>query len=291
MTDAARLVLGTVQLGLPYGRRAGGALLPEPEAHAILDAAWALGIRCYDTAHAYGDAAERLARWIDRRRCWTEVEVITKVRVLPRESLSVRSLTALAPFHRVPRRTLLTHGPVNAATFGRLRRELAGRGLRFGQSVYGPEEVRRAVTIPGTDRVQAPGNVLDERALRVRKAGGPPLDLRSIFLQGVLLDSPEVAEDRVTGAGEIAAAIQGAAQAAGESAAGLLLAAMHARLGPADRLVIGVDTVRELEPLAALGTIPPATVERFCARVAALRPAPSILDPREWGSRPATSPR
>ena len=51
-----RVVLGTVQLGLPYGRLAGTALMPMERAWAILDAAWSLGVRAFDTAEAYGDA-------------------------------------------------------------------------------------------------------------------------------------------------------------------------------------------------------------------------------------------
>lgn len=50
-----RIILGTAQLGLAYGRRRGAGPLGEREAEEILEAAWDAGFRLFDTAEAYGD--------------------------------------------------------------------------------------------------------------------------------------------------------------------------------------------------------------------------------------------
>ena len=44
----------------------------------ILDAAWAIGVRAFDTAEAYGESASRLKKWIDARRNADSIEVVTK---------------------------------------------------------------------------------------------------------------------------------------------------------------------------------------------------------------------
>jgi aryl-alcohol dehydrogenase-like predicted oxidoreductase len=40
----------------------------EMRAHAMLDAAWAAGIRYFDAARSYGRAEEFLGRWLAARR-------------------------------------------------------------------------------------------------------------------------------------------------------------------------------------------------------------------------------
>ena len=61
-----RIVLGTVQIGLPYGKRRGSGLMSEGAAEEILDAAWDMGIRNFDTAEAYGVSAARLSHWLGK---------------------------------------------------------------------------------------------------------------------------------------------------------------------------------------------------------------------------------
>ena len=60
-STAERIVLGTAQIGLPYGRRKSAGVIPREHAVALLDAAWSAGIRSFDTAEAYGESAARLA--------------------------------------------------------------------------------------------------------------------------------------------------------------------------------------------------------------------------------------
>jgi aryl-alcohol dehydrogenase-like predicted oxidoreductase len=75
--DPARLGLGMAALGRPaYINLGHGADLPggrapeelERHAHAVLDAAYAAGIRHLDAARSYGRAEEFLRSWLDARR-------------------------------------------------------------------------------------------------------------------------------------------------------------------------------------------------------------------------------
>jgi aryl-alcohol dehydrogenase-like predicted oxidoreductase len=286
VTPAAmrRIVLGTVQLGLPYGRRAAEAALPLATAHAILDEAWALGIRCFDTAEAYGEASRRLASWIRSRGVAAEAEVVTKV--LPSEPLELIG-RALEPYAALENRTVLSHGLLLADRWSAFRAAAQAEGANAGQSVYSASEVDAAVSLPGVARVQAPGNPFDHAALEARGAAPVALDIRSVYLQGVLLESPDSAERRAPGTGMLARAVGDAARAAGEDPAVLLVAAMLVAVRPQDRLVLGVDSPEQLRTLERALTLPQPERERFAQELRRRRPTQipaAALDPRAWAS-------
>ena len=95
MGDTGRLVLGTVALGLPYGLPAKVedrlALIPAERATAVVQAAWEMGIRTFDTAPAYGCAETRLGTALQGNGIiWSKLAVDTD----PMESLE-RSLISL----------------------------------------------------------------------------------------------------------------------------------------------------------------------------------------------------
>lgn len=81
----SRLGLGLAAIGRPAyitlgrasdlaGERSVGAMYARTT--AVLDTAWALGIRYFDAARSYGHAEEFLARWLDERRIAPDAAVI-----------------------------------------------------------------------------------------------------------------------------------------------------------------------------------------------------------------------
>jgi aryl-alcohol dehydrogenase-like predicted oxidoreductase len=262
--------------------------MSESDAFRILDAAWALGVRAFDTAEAYGESASRLRAWIDARRCADSVEVVTKCRVDSpddAETVEASADAALSRFEGIGRIVLLTHGAVAADHWRAVVAVATRRRAKSGQSVYSPAEVKAACALPGIERLQVPGNVLDQRAILARGSAAVCLDLRSVYLQGVLLDDPEIAELRAPGAGRIAAMLQAAAFDMGLSLAALLVASVLTIVGPRDRVVIGVDDASELEAIHEAFEIPSATVGQFQKTVGHLAADPAIgriLDPRHW---------
>lgn len=262
--------------------------MTEAAAFRILDRAFSLGVRAFDTAEAYGSSAARLRAWSDERRNSDSLEVVTKFSVEPGQSAQTveeNADKALSRFKGIARLTVLSHGAVGADSWPALlsasRRHRAGAG----QSVYSSDEVARASALPNIRRVQAPGNVLDQRAIRARGHSSARLDIRSIYLQGVLLDDPKVADRRAPGSGRISASIQDAAAQVDSGLAPLLVASMLRVIEPGDRLVVGVDDASDLEVLPAAFEIPNATVEQFQNAIAHLSNDPAlsaILDPRQW---------
>ncbi len=263
--------------------------MSEADAFRILDAAWALGVRAFDTAEAYGASASRLRIWIDARGNADSVEVITKCRVdfsgEPLAALETSAEVALARFDRVGCVVLLTHGAVAANEWPAVITAATKHRAKPGQSVYSAAEVKAACALPGIERLQVPGNVLDQRAILARGSSPVSVDVRSVYLQGVLLDDPDTAELRAPGAHGISAALRAAAATLDASLPALLVASMLRLIGPADRIVIGVDDVSELEALREAFEITDGNVGEFRKSVSHLAADPAlgrILDPRQW---------
>src|SRR6476620_5011118 len=140
-----RIVLGTVQLGLPYGRRRGSPVMSDADAFRILDTAFSLGIRAFDTAEAYGSSADRLRSWIDTRRNADEVKVITKCSV---DSLAKSAKSALSRFAGIRDLLLLTHGAVGKDQWSIVLAACRRQHAQAGQSVYTEAEVKSVVDLP-----------------------------------------------------------------------------------------------------------------------------------------------
>jgi hypothetical protein len=184
--------------------------------------------------------------------------------------------------------TVLTHGFADEPKWRSFAAAVAAAGAAPGQSVYAPDEVRAAVGISGVTRVQAPANLFDTRAIEARATSGVPLDLRSAYLQGVLLLDPADAEARVPGAGRLSAAVSSAAKSSGHHAAVMLLASVIRAVGTEDRVVVGVDTPQQLASIpeaievAARRTGLLDEFEDGVRASVAARVPERVLDPRQW---------
>jgi aryl-alcohol dehydrogenase-like predicted oxidoreductase len=278
------LVLGTVQLGIPYGVRRHTAAPDERSARAVLEAAWLCGVRTFDTSEAYGPAAGRLAGWLREHGRLNEVGVVTKVKS-GGGNLASRSQAQLALFAGAARRTLLTHDAPDVESWLVVRRAALAAGAEAGVSAYTVAEVVAASLLDGCARIQAPGNALDERALSARGNAAVRLDVRSVLLQGLLVSAPKTAEARVPGGGRLATLVREAAAREGYGVVSLLVAAARAALGSGDRLVIGVDQPDQLDEILASAALPADAVERFRHALKAAHPIDaSVLDPRRWSS-------
>ena len=207
MIDGPQLCLGTVQFGLPYGITNHSGQVPENEVRRILDLAAASGINLLDTAQAYGTAEIVLGR------CWPADVPRRLISKLPAgacrqnwENVLITSLERL----QVPK----LHGLLFASCIGSagaqwrcspgLDGEFAGRGLveRIGVSIYGASELD-GLPLNRLQLVQLPLSVYDQRLVRdgtVDKLQnlGVAVHVRSVFLQGLLLQSPDQWPDHLS---------------------------------------------------------------------------------------------
>ena len=195
-----RLVLGTVQFGLPYGIANQAGQVSRAEATAIMDHARGRGIDTLDTAIAYGESEQRLgeigvAQW----------QVISKLPAVPEYCTDIaewvhESVLGSLQRLRIQRlRGLLLHhphqllGPEGSALYRALVSiKNQGKVEKIGISIYGPDELDALWPRYRFDLVQAPFNIIDRRLAvsgwlaRLHQAGAE-VHVRSVFLQGLLL--------------------------------------------------------------------------------------------------------
>ncbi len=303
----AELVLGAVQLGLPYGATNRTGQLSHAAALRLVGRAVDLGISTFDTARAYGDSEERLGEALSAR----SVRMVTKLSPLttlaenaPRETVRAevdasiaQSLRALKQdridclmLHRAAHRT--SHG---GAIWERLIEHLEeGSVLALGVSLQSPQEALEAMACPDVQHVQMPFNLLDWRwrhngvieAIRARQQ--VTIHVRSVFLQGVLAARDISVWPRLNGV----------------SAAGLIahidaLVEDFGRRGPADLclayvrgqqwvdgVVVGMETEDQLETNMSLFLRPPLSPQE-CRRIEARCPhvPEELLNPALWPTR------
>jgi aryl-alcohol dehydrogenase-like predicted oxidoreductase len=263
--------LGLAALGRPgylnlgHGEDLGGdhsVAALERHAHAVLDAAYAGGVRYFDAARSYGRAEAFLASWLQTRgHARDDVTVGSKwgytytagweVDADPPE---VKDLSAAA-FRRQVLETLELLGEhlalyqIHSATLesgvledAELRAgldELRATGVRIGFSATGPDQgttIDRALAVGGFDAVQATWNLLEPSA-------GPALQRAHDRGLGVIVKEA-LANGRLTARGD-APAVAEAARARGVTPDALALAAVLAQPW-VDVVLSGAATVEQL---------------------------------------------
>lgn len=196
-----QLGLGTAQLGLDYGIANRAGRPDRATAAAILERAHRAGVRCIDTAPAYGTAEAVLGELLPAAGTWRLVTKTTGGAVpgdLGRAlaaSLQRLRRSTIAGLLVHDRRDLL--GPAGDRLWAELC-QLRDAGLveRIGVSVYHPDEVRTLLARYPLELVQLPLSVFDQRArssgvLAALAAAGVEVHVRSVFLQGLLLMDPD----------------------------------------------------------------------------------------------------
>ena len=206
MNKASRLVLGTAQLGMPYGI-ANSTGQPDPQAaETILESAWAGGIREFDTAQAYC-ASEKILGTVIEKRGWREkIRITTKlfpdIDHLSREAVVDSVKQSLRHLRISKIHCLLLHREHLLQRWGEgigniMKGLMESRLVEsVGISVYSPETAIRALNTAGITAVQLPSNILDRRFERAGIFGdGFPVHkriyIRSVFLQGLLFLKPD----------------------------------------------------------------------------------------------------
>ena len=224
-------------------------------ANAIVQEAWKLGIREFDTAQGYGRSESVLGKCLSDLGIAQEAKVMSKfdptlnhtdVDEMSRsldQSLSrlgVNSLFGMM-LHKEDFLSLWEQG---------LRKTLEGfvsSGMirHVGVSVYSPDQAIRALNTPGIDVVQLPTNILDRRfenagvfelAEKMRKQ----IYIRSVFLQGLLLMHPEEIPPHLAGARPIVEKVDSLCNSLGLTCLEISLAYIRKQV-PGARVVFGAE--------------------------------------------------
>jgi len=261
-------ILGTVQLGMPYGVANRTGQPDRALAFAILETAVREGITSFDTAAAYGTSEEILGEFIAAHGLHS-LKVISKV--APGEPVDA-TLQRLG----LQLDVLLLHRFDPNASMDQYR----GAARLLGMSVYEPDEA--LAVLRDLDAVQLPlwsaaalPPLADAREARKR------IDVRSIFLQGLIaLPTPP---PHLAG---IAPFLQTLDQLGDR----LELCVTFARdLDGVDGVLFGAETPEQVREFAQRWKAPAMSAETRETILQAIQAVPAdVLDPRKWNGRIAS---
>lgn len=301
------LALGTIQLGQKYGIANTSGQPGEAEAAEMLTLALRSGITHLDTARAYGDAEARIGRLLPARAAST-VKVVTKL--LPLDGIpdeaparEVRSAVDASVFRscRDLRRerldVLMFHRSADmfrwrGEALERLA-ELAGEGVvgALGASVYTPEEAAACLADARIAYLQLPFNLLDSRWLNGNFASAlsgrkdVQVQVRSVFLQGLLLNDAALWPEWVVERRELAAKIEHLSRKFGRKSRADLCIAYVRSFPWVATLVLGAETLRQLEQLVPLASEPALTEQQAREVQAVFAGVPErLLNPARWNA-------
>lgn len=300
------LTLGTVQLGLPYGLHAADAAPSMDVSMDILRTANECGINILDTARDYGVAEEVIGGFLASEDGGMKPRIVTKFRIPSevegshaamrrhvRDSLQ-RSLAALRQsrvhaliFHQAMHQDLRRLLPSLEDILLELREEgLIGHG---GLSAYRPVDVEPVIGNATFSCVQVPLNIFDtflhrEGWLAEMADAGTFVFARSVFLKGLLLQSP----DRLSGGLEDAApylrSLARMAEQASLSVAELTFSYVRHMRGVGS-IVFGADHAAQVRENMRLLEVPPLPVGMMEEAGVLFRDVPGhIIVPGLWKS-------
>ena len=303
----AELVLGSVQLGLAYGVANKTGKPSRGAALKLVRQAAEAGVTQFDTARAYGDSEERLGEALDG----LAVRAITKLSPLAdlpaaagrdevRSAVDASIAESLAALRRERIDCLLLHRAGHMTAFGgavweRLLERLAdGSVTALGVSVGSPQEALDALVCREVRHIQMPFNLLDWRwrdagvIARMEERPDVTVHARSVFLQGLLAANDPAIWPRIEGVDPpaVLGLIAGLAKEFGrESSADLCLAYARGQ-SFIDGVVIGLETMEQLDANLRLAVMRPLTNEECaCVETRLPRLSETLLNPAQWPKR------
>ncbi len=288
------LVLGTAQLGMPYGVANQKGLMSEGECLRFLQTAWDIGYRVLDTAQAYGESEARIGRFL-REYPQCPFTVITKIpaNVDTRSRQAVEDAVHLsverlgAPLNGV----LLHNGAMLSEWEGYLGETLVrlqGQGLiqNLGVSLYSVPEFELALEKVELNWIQVPFHVFDQGLMsgglfRTAFASQRRIFIRSVFLQGLLLMDPARAIQRVPGSAAYLSRWWECVQMSKRTSASLALQFVRTHL-PNAEIIVGCESVEQLKANAQLVQEPPVVPEMMSVLEEFASVPPEVGSPRLW---------
>jgi aryl-alcohol dehydrogenase-like predicted oxidoreductase len=294
--NISRLTLGTVQMGMNYGIANSTGKPSYEESREIIKCAYDAGINCLDTASAYGESEEVIAKALSDLGIEGRIVVVTKIPLLA-EGLNAAEAERLIresvhkSLKRLNMETLpicLFHAETNAEYMESLVK-IRDAGLigKIGCSVMTPDATARIVESGLAEAIQVPGSVLDRRFFDrgiCKNAAGKGMDvfLRSIYLQGLLV-MPE--EEIRTELAEVIPVRRRLKTIAEEAGIPMTELGLRFALGIENvtSVLVGVDTPAQMQENIRIYKKGPLAPELMNAVCRAVPPLPDdIVMPNRW---------
>ena len=288
-----KIALGSVQFGIPYGVSNNEGKTSKKQALSILNFAQKKGIRTIDTAPSYGDSERVLGKLFEGE----EWDITTKT--LPFNSKSIneeqieqlRSVfrESLVSLHKKSIYGLLVHScndllkPGGEKIFREMERlREIGMVKKIGVSVYNSKQIAAILGKFNIDLIQLPINILDQRLvsggqLTRLKNHGVEIHARSVFLQGLLLMSPNNIPSWFDPVRGVLESFHKEAKKRNMTVLQLALSFVQS-IDEIDKVIVGVNTLKQLKEVVNAASIRVNTTELSCMSI----DDPVFVNPGNW---------
>ena len=295
-TDTPTLILGTAQLGMPYGI-ANAIGKPDRElARRIVKTALDNNITFFDTAQAYGDSESVLGSILHDLGVADRVYITSKVSAAlnPVDKEQIESAIRDS-FMRLGVDRLwcmLLHQPAWLNCWedgpGSVLENFHSKGriARLGVSLNTVEDATAALVHPDMETLQAPCNAWDRRMvdlgfLDAARNMGRLCCIRSVYLQGLLTMTPEAVAAKLPAARESSVRWW---RLAGEFGIPPKELAFRYALSLNTPLVVGAESPEQVAETAKLANCAPLKPEDIQSIASTLNPVlnETIMEPWRW---------
>ena len=200
--SSPKMMIGTVQFGIPYGIANNQGQPSNEEVMAIMKHAHESGVDEYDTAAAYGESEKRLGYNFKELGITKNVSVYTKIKPLRAEISKSPKESEKAIIHSLEQslrdlkieclKGVLFHREEDAIYLDILQRQKdLGKCEAIGISCgHHSHSVKEWIKQGLVDALQIPANIMDKRHFEIiyskENQNKIMIFLRSIFLQGIL---------------------------------------------------------------------------------------------------------
>lgn len=302
----SKLTLGTAQLGINYGIANQTGMPTKENIFKIIDYAISHGIDSLDTAPGYGECETLIGEYIHSQKFVKNSNfpfIITKmpsVHLLDHLTSHERCKFMKQNISNSQNRLQLTqieacllHDPLDmTASRGEIVQHLLqlkkeGSIKKIGVSVYEPKEVEIAIQLGCFDIIQVPINLLDQRLVHtnlLKKLYESDIEIygRSIYLQGLLLMSPDNLPEHLKSAKIPLEILANKANDEGLSVAELAL--LYVRDIPElKKIIIGCETIAQVKQNLHMINLPPLSKSAVREIQDLFQGLPQrLIDPRMW---------
>jgi aryl-alcohol dehydrogenase-like predicted oxidoreductase len=284
-----KIILGTANFGNVYGLSNHGNVLSAEESGSLIRWAQNNGINHFDTALSYGNSTEILGTYLDYslepildtklndKSCQTRGSIV-KAAEENRDRLGTNQLSVLYLHNE----DLLQTSLASEISIG--LKEVLNRGIakKIGVSVYSQASIIACKeSLPELSVFQVPENICDRRLINSEVMqelvkSGNIFNIRSIFLQGLLLMGPTSIPQKLNSA--IPKVQELVTFAEKNSVTVLELCLAYAKsISWASGIVVGAASLNQLKEIDRHSFVLP----RGWSNSISTMPT-EILDPREW---------
>lgn len=289
----ARLILGTATLGMQYGIKNSNGVMNEKSFKRIIEFAANHGIYKIDTAYAYGDAELKLGNLKDDLSSFkifskigindsNNKEYISTITNQIHESLESMNQSSIYAY--------LLHKPIDMKDEVLLNQlsQMKSDGLfkKLGVSVYTKKEALEALEIDLLDIIQVKYNILDRELEELdffekAKQKNKEIIVRSVFLQGILLDS----DIQLSKFNELSGPLEDIKLISNEYSLTLMDLALFYVLSNQnlDGIIVGFDSIKQFEEIiSSIQRLKPNDLLYQKLRMINMNFNKDILNPTNW---------